>query len=304
MNALIITRGLPGSGKTTAARAWVDGDRAHRARVNRDDLRSMVDGGVFVKGVTELRIQAARDALILGLLGKGLDVINDDTNLPQRTARDLATLARRAHAEFVVYDYTDVPLETCLERDAARLDKAPVGETVIRDMHTRYLAGRAYPLPLPEEPADDPAAAGLYEPKPGTPHAVLADIDGTVALKGSRSPFDETRVHEDRPNHPVIEALRAEHSAGRLIVFMSGRTEGCRTETRSWLAQHVDLPFAGLHMRAAGDMRKDSVIKRELFDQHVRDQYNVRRVYDDRNQVVSMWRSLGLPCLQVADGDF
>ena len=42
MTALVITRGLPGSGKTTYARAWVAEDREHRARVNRDDIRQML----------------------------------------------------------------------------------------------------------------------------------------------------------------------------------------------------------------------------------------------------------------------
>lgn len=127
MATLVITRGLPGCGKTTYARAWVTEDREHRARVNRDDIRAMLDHGEFVKGVTEPRVLAARDALILALLGKGLDVICDDTNLPQRTARDLARLAKRARAGFEVVDLTGVPWEECIQRDAARTDKHPVG---------------------------------------------------------------------------------------------------------------------------------------------------------------------------------
>ena len=31
---------------------------------------------------------------------------------------------------------------------------------------------------------------------------------------------------------------------------------------------------------------------------------NVAMVFDDRNQVVDMWRQNGLTCFQVADGDF
>jgi tRNA uridine 5-carbamoylmethylation protein Kti12 len=148
---LLITRGLPASGKTTMARAWVTDDREHRARVNRDDLRSMLDHGEFVQGVTEPRVLAVRDAAILSLLRKGLGVICDDTNLPQRTACDLARLAKQAGADFHVIDLTHVPLEECLARDAARADKTPVGETVIRDMHARFLAGHPMPLPLPED---------------------------------------------------------------------------------------------------------------------------------------------------------
>lgn len=302
MSTLTITRGLPGSGKTTHARAWVAGDREHRARVNRDDIRQMLDHGEFVKGVTEPRILAARDALILGLLGRGLDVICDDTNLPQRTARDLARLAKRAKATFSVCDYTNVPLETCITRDAARADKTPVGEAVIRDMHLRYLNGREYPLPQPEDASDDAAEVMPYEAKPGTPATVLVDIDGTVALHGARSPFDETRVHEDRPNAPVITTVRA-LAEDHWVVFASGRTDACRAATEAWLAEHAGVQF-DLYMRPAGDTRKDSIVKRELFDQHIREQYDVRLVIDDRNQVVEMWRSLGLTVLQCADGDF
>ena len=164
MPTLIATRGLPGCGKTTYARQWVARDREHRVRVNRDDLRQMLDHGEFIKGVTESRVLAARDALIGGLLRRGLDVICDDTNLPQRTAGDLARIAARACASFRVHDLTNVPLETCIEHDAARSDKRSVGEAVIRDMHQRYLRGRPYPLPLPEE-----APAGSADEQNGTP---------------------------------------------------------------------------------------------------------------------------------------
>lgn len=304
MTNLIITRGLPGCGKTTYARAWVAEDREHRARVNRDDIRAMLDDGQFVKGVTEPRVLAARDAAILSLLAKGVDTICDDTNLPQRTARDLAKLARRAGAVLTVVDLTDVTLETCLKRNADRTDKNPVPEEAIRDMHARYLAGRAFPLPLPEESAAAADGPVLYEPKPGTPKAVLVDIDGTTALMCARSPFDETRVHEDRPNAPVITVIRAMAESGHVIVFLSGRTDACRAATHEWLLQHVRVPFQGLHMRASGDGRKDAIVKRELFDRHVRDRYDVVCVLDDRDQVVAAWRELGLTCLQVAPGNF
>ena len=57
-------------------------------------------------------------------------------------------------------------------------------------------------------------------------------------------------------------------------------------------------------MRAEGDNRKDAIVKMELFNKYIRHHYNVRRVYDDRQQVVDMWRSLGLTVLQVAPGQF
>jgi hypothetical protein len=261
----------------------------------------MIHDSRYIHGVTEAQIIAARDAAILALLRKGMDVICDDTNLKQRVTRDLAGLARKAGVEFVTVEFTDVSLELCLERDAAR--DRPVGEQVIRDMHTRYLRGRTLPLPLPEETAEQ-ASPEPYEPKPGTPSAVLVDIDGTAALMDGRSPYDETRVGEDRPNRPVVAVVQALRAAGHLIVFMSGRSLDCRPATQTWLDRHVGIRDYELFMRASGDQRKDAIVKAELFDQHVRDVYNVVCVLDDRRQVVDMWRSMGLTVLQVAEGDF
>ncbi len=54
-------------------------------------------------------------------------------------------------------------------------------------------------------------------------------------------------------------------------------------------------------MRRDKDNRKDSLVKEELYLEHVAGNYEVAFVVDDRNQVVAMWRSLGLSCFQVAE---
>jgi predicted kinase len=137
---LVITRGLPGSGKTTFAREWVAEDRANRVRVNRDDLRNMFDDGVYHNGITEKRVVKARNALIRNFLGWGLDVICDDTNLPPRVVSDLRELASRCGATLEIKDLTQVPLEECLARNNARGDKLPVPEEWIRSQHAQYIS--------------------------------------------------------------------------------------------------------------------------------------------------------------------
>ena len=57
-------------------------------------------------------------------------------------------------------------------------------------------------------------------------------------------------------------------------------------------------------MRLADDNRKDSIIKEEIYNKVIKPRYNIKLVLDDRNQVVDMWRDIGLPCFQVAPGDF
>jgi predicted kinase len=297
MPTLTITRGLPGSGKTTWAR-----QQGGHVRVNRDELRRMLHGGPLHTGWAEIQVTLAQRAAVEALLRAGLNVICDDTNLRARVVRDLADLARLVGAGVVVHDFTDVPVDECVTRDALRPEGERVGEEVIREMWRRYLAGRRLPLPVP---ALAPAVAPTrYEPPPGRPEAFLVDIDGTVAVMGGRSPYDETRVHEDSPNEPVIRVVRALHAAGYRIVFCSGRTDASRESTAAWLARHVGVPYDALLMRPAGDQRKDSVVKAELFDKHVRHAYRVVGVLDDRMQVVRMWRALGLTVMQVAEGDF
>ncbi|GIE83927.1 phosphatase domain-containing protein [Actinoplanes regularis] len=298
MTRLLITRGLPASGKTTFARKLQPGV----VRVNRDDLRRMLHGQRLFTQWAEGQVTHAQRAAVEALLRVRASVIVDDTNLRAKTVREWAEMAARFGASFEVHDFTDVPLEECLRRDADRPEDDRVGEDAIRRMHGRYLAGRNLPLPVPFV---DPGGPGVvYEADPELPPVVLVDIDGTVALMAGRSPYDWSRVGEDLPNPAVIAAVRAMHAAGHAVVFCSGRDEGCRAETEAWLELFVGVPYEALFMRPAGDSRKDSIVKREIFDQEIRERWRVVGVFDDRQQVVRMWRALGLTVFQVAEGDF
>ncbi|AEV88347.1 5'-hydroxyl kinase [Actinoplanes sp. SE50] len=298
MTRLLITRGLPASGKTTFARKLQPGV----VRVNRDDLRRMLHGERLFTQWSESQVTHAQRAAVEALLRARASVIVDDTNLRARVVREWAELAVRYGASFEVHDFTDVPLAECVRRDAGRPEQDRVGADVIRRMHERYLAGRNVPLPVPFV---DPGGPGVvYAPDPELPPVVLVDIDGTVALMTGRSPFEWHRVGEDEPNPAVITAVRAMHAAGHAIVFCSGRDEVCRAETEAWLELFVDVPYEGLFLRPEGDSRKDAVVKREIFDTEIRDRWRVVGVFDDRQQVVRMWRALGLTVFQVAEGDF
>jgi hypothetical protein len=65
-----------------------------------------------------------------------------------------------------------------------------------------------------------------------------------------------------------------------------------------------EVPYDELWMRAAGDGRRDDVVKAELFDRHVRHRFAVRVSLDDRDRVVAVWRRMGLPTWQVNYGNF
>ncbi|MEV6492536.1 AAA family ATPase [Actinoplanes sp. NPDC051633] len=138
MTRLLITRGLPGSGKTTFARRlqpWV-------VRVNRDDLRRMLHGRRIYTPWAEGQVTVVQRGMVETLLTARADVMIDDTNLRPGLVRQWAALAARLGALFELHDFTGVPVEECVRRDAGRSADERVGEAGIRTMHERYLARR------------------------------------------------------------------------------------------------------------------------------------------------------------------
>lgn len=134
--------------------------------------------------------------------------------------------------------------------------------------------------------------------------AIIVDIDGTVAIKGDRDIYDGSKAHLDTPNHPVIIVVGALFDAGIEVVFTSGRWERFREITEVWLKKNIKINYSDLFLRADGDYRGDHIVKEEIYRQKIEPIYNVLFVIDDRDTVSRMWRSLGLTCLQVAEGNF
>lgn len=299
MSTLIVTRGLPAAGKSMWARQWVAEAPGSRVRVNRDDLRAMLFGTPDYSWVQEGATTDASRALVRTLLTGHWDVVADDTNLRPRYVREWARFAAANGAEFQVVEFP-LSVDESIARDAAR--DRPVGEAVIRRMAEKYTR-KGQLLPIPADTPDGSADLPMYVAQPGTPPVVVVDIDGTLALHNGRSPYDLTLCGADLPNYAVIEAVQAAAADDLGIVYCSGREASARQVTADWITKHVGVS-GPLYMRVAGDRRKDSVVKAELFDTHIRDRYDVRWVFDDRQQVVDMWRSLGLTVFQVAKGDF
>lgn len=284
---LTITKGLPASGKTT----WAKKQNAHR--INKDDLRAMLNNGIWSKH-NEKHVIQVRDMLVRYFLMTDHDVIVDDTNLHPKHEQQLRTLVDDINDQgfnitFHIKDFTDVPLEECIKRDSKRPNY--VGERVIRRMYNQFLAVEV------EKPEYDPNKQDI----------ILCDIDGTLAIMGDRSPYNDLEAYKDKPNLPVINLVKMHRDRGVRVVFLSGRKERSRDVTRKWMANHEiiredeDIEF---YMRPDDDESKDWKLKENIYYKHIRPRYNVLFILDDRNQVVEMWRRNGLTCLQVADGDF
>ena len=293
---IVVTRGLPASGKTTWAKAWVLKDPLRRARVSRDDIRrALFVVPTYEKDQEELVTTTERQ-MVRDLATAGRSVVVDATHLRPAYVRQWRKLAGSLGLELEIEEFP-IELDEAVKRDHDREDG--VGKEVIQRMYDKYTSKGRF-LPIQD---DEPPVPELYVPRPGTPPAIIVDIDGTLALNtGGRSPYDYSRVHEDTLNEPVatvVQVLRHTHT----VIIMSGRDGECYEQTEAWLASHY-IKYDALLMRETSDKRKDSIVKRELFDEYVRDRWNVELVLDDRNQVVDMWRSLGLTCFQVAPGDF
>lgn len=279
---VLMLKGLPASGKSTYAKGLVSKDH-NWVRVNKDDLRAMMNNGEF-SGKLEKQVVKTEREIAENALKIGKSVIVDDTNFNPTHEEFFRQLAKSYKAEFDV-KFFNTPLEICMIRDNERPNG--VGETVIRRMYNQYLKPK-------------PAA---YERNKSLPKAVICDIDGTLAHMKDRSPYDWSRVGEDKIDPIIKNLLNTLKEKHIKILFVSGRDEVCRKETNEWLREN-GIPLVPLFMRRENDSRQDSVVKREIFERCIRGLYDIEFVLDDRNQVVEMWRSLGLKCLQVQDGDF
>lgn len=123
-------RGLPASGKTTWALQYIK-DNPGTKRVNKDDLRAMLDGGIWSPDNEDFVIMV-RDAIVRLALSHGHDIIVDDTNLHSKHKNRLWRLASLENAIVETKSFMDVEPITCIERDMER--EHPVGEEVIWKM--------------------------------------------------------------------------------------------------------------------------------------------------------------------------
>lgn len=304
MRKVTICKGLPASNKSTWAKEKVENSNCSIKRVNKDDLRAMLDSSKHSKG-NEKYVLQLRDHIILTALDLGKSVIVDDTNfhpIHEERIRQLVSDynkglygdSQSTNNVQVEIKFFNVSPEECIERDLKRPNS--VGAKVIWGMYNKYLK------PEPEK-------IELMKQDKSLPHAVICDLDGTVALMNGRSPYDYDKCDTDLPNNNIILILHyyLNHANNHRVIFLSGRDGRGKEKTLNWLEKNVISSYTDnyeLHMREPNDDRKDCIIKKELFDANIKGKYYIDFVLDDRNQVVQLWRSMGLTCLQVAEGNF
>jgi predicted kinase len=277
MAKLIMCKGLPASGKSTYARDYVV-KSGNAARINRDDLRAMLFDSVWT-GKRESVVVDIEKAIAEVCIKHGLTPVIDDTNLTDRH-KDMWSGFAKAHDVAFSTTAFDASLETCIARDRNR--ERPIGAAVIY-----RLALNAGMIDFGEKPI------------------ILCDIDGTLAcgkhrevhLAGEKKDWRTyySLLPLDSPIDLVVRWVR-ELAKTHTICLVSGRPDTYQHETIRWMDVH-GVPFDYLFMRAGGDKRPDTEVKKMILDKLPKDK--IEFVIDDRPSVCRMWKAEGLTVFPV-----
>ena len=143
---------------------------------------------------------------------------------------------------------------------------------------------------------------------------VIFDVDGTIADVEHRRHFVSQKPADwksfrnstvfDTPVQWVCDIAKRFIAQGDNVAFFSARNESERSITEKQISEWIGEGHQGLFLRPDGDFRRDDEFKSELADKFEEVGGKIDLVFDDRNQVVEMWRQRGTTVVQVADGDF
>jgi predicted kinase len=295
---VVLTCGLPASGKTTWAEDFVKQHPQVRI-VCRDDFRRRDPN--YRKGVKNNAIEKAakqwRDDLMRGCVALGEHAIIADTNLNlESRIADVQRLLNGKHYRLMVADFRHVCVEDCLKRDKLRQNS--VGSDVIIKLFYQHL--------VPEPVKIDSVPNWIAR-------AVFVDLDGTTAIKhGGRDHYAKEGFLADYPNEHVINMINSymddAHEKEQLnwagVFFLTGRgaNETGRNEIHEWVKRYFPrhaLVTSSVLFRPENDMRPDYVVKREMYDKVVGMGYTPVLAFDDRPQVCRMWDLLGLNTIKI-----
>jgi|TARA_Y100000361_G_scaffold22693_1_gene17880 phosphoglycolate phosphatase-like HAD superfamily hydrolase len=142
---------------------------------------------------------------------------------------------------------------------------------------------------------------------------VIFDVDGTLMDIEHRrhfvvqrpKDFDAFReaTSQDTAKEDIFAVAKALKAAGHRIIISSGRNKSQRAVTLKQLMAQ-GLVFDALYMRSDSDYRPDHEVKSQMLDKMRKEGFNPTMAFDDRQQVVDMWRERGLTVAQVDKGDF
>lgn len=316
MKQIILTSGIPASGKSTWSKEFVKANPSFK-RINKDSLREMIDCSAYSKNNEEL-ISKIQNQLISTFIKNGNSIVIDNTHVKKSFFNDIKKFASSLKEEIEISEKLfHIDIDEAIERDNKR--EAKVGEDVIRKMFKVFNGGWeerkevlnkiAPSIPVNSCSGQDEQAisnSGNLKTKASNneslPRAIIVDNDGTISFLNGRSPYDASTCDNDLPNMFVINLVKRYYKDGYKIIFVSGRQEKYREPTVRFYDKYLpELKDYSLLMRKNSDFRSDDIIKKEIFFSEIDDNYNVELVLDDRLRVCKMWHEIGLNLLRVGD---
>ena len=299
---LILTRGIPGSGKSTWAKAWVAEDPEHRIRLNWDDMRNML-GPYWVpsrENINKTMLWCAINAA--AYCDKPYEIVIDNMNLNPKGWKEfeewIETYNHSAHSvnnkvQYVL-EFKDffISVDECIRRDAMRNN--PIGEKTIKDIWRRYKH-------FIQTHEVEKLVNNLIKDDDTKPYCVVVDMDSTMCFNTQKRAWygdgSTEAMLNDTPNMGVVRLI--EHQNYPVIVC-TGRNKAQKEVTEKWLNKYNIFPKE-FYMREDGDYRNGVEVKEELINK-ILEKYNIITIFEDCEPIVQRFREMGLTVLQPNKG--
>lgn len=285
---IIMTKGLPGAGKSTYAEQIYKNNPGKYKVICRDKIRDMLDFGKWSKANEKL-VNMVKISIVKDCLESGYIPIVADCNLHEKNITGMRQIF--PDVEIEIKDFTDVPIETCIKQDLMRTNS--VGKDVILKQYEQFIR------PTKEK----------HVHKEGLEYCALIDLDGTLVDSSHRSPYDYSKITQDTLRKEIFEILKAIEQYYTVdesftIIFITGRDDFCKEDTLKWIKENTNWGWCPFFCRPEGDKRSDYIVKKEIYDQHIKDKYNVLFAFEDRDRVTRMWKDLGITVIDVGREDY
>ena len=140
---------------------------------------------------------------------------------------------------------------------------------------------------------------------------VIIDIDNTLCISNERFELakkpngktdwdiahNPTLIEKDKPFYPMIDLTKQYKQNGFEVIILTGRPDSVENVTEDWLKKY-EIEYDQLIMRnRSSHFLKAPIYKKKVYETIIKS--DVFCAYDDDEDIIQMWNSLGIPCFKV-----